>query len=77
MKIIFYLFLLLFGCSNPAYAYIDPGTGSFVVQILVATAIGILISIKSFWINIKTFFINIFSKNNSTEQEPRQEKENE
>jgi len=49
--------------------YIDPGTGSFVAQVAAAAAIGIIISIKSFWLNIKLFFTSLFSKKQASEDE--------
>lgn len=36
--------------------YIDPGTGSLVVQILIASLIGSLFMLKIYWKRIKTFF---------------------
>ena len=49
--------------------YIDPGTGSFVAQIAAAAAIGIIVSIKSFWLNIKLFFTSLFSKKQDLQDE--------
>ena len=45
-----------------AYAYLDPGTGSYVFQVVIASLMGILFSIKMFWGNIKLFFVNLVSK---------------
>ena len=39
-----------------ALAYIDPGTGSYVIQLLIAAFIGISFSIKIFWKKIVRFF---------------------
>lgn len=75
MKIIFTnkkLFFLIFGsifinCSS-AHAYLDPGTGSIIVQAIVAlfaVAIGFL---SYWWIKIKKGFkklIAFFKKNKS------------
>ena len=44
-----------------AYAYLDPGTGSYFFQLLIATVIGILFTIKIFWSKITIFFKNLFS----------------
>ena len=41
---------------QPAYAYLDPGTASFFIQILVAVAVGSLVAVKTFWTQIKGFF---------------------
>ena len=45
-----------------AFAYLDPGTGSYVFQVLVATAIGVLCTIKMHWQKITNFFGKLFSK---------------
>ena len=37
-------------------AYLDPGTGSFVFQIIIAGVVGGLYTIKTYWRNIKGFF---------------------
>jgi hypothetical protein len=41
--------------SPKAYAYIDPGTGSYIFQVITAGIIGFLFSIKLYWHNIKMF----------------------
>jgi len=40
---------LLMATTKEAHAYIDPGTGSLVIQILLATVFGSLFMIKVFW----------------------------
>lgn len=40
----------------PTYAYIDPGTGSFLVQVVIAGLLGVLVSLRIYWARIKTFF---------------------
>ena len=37
-------------------AYIDPGTGSFVIQALVAAAAGLAVTLKLYWTRIKALF---------------------
>lgn len=48
--------LLLTVTSLPAHAYIDPGSGSYLIQILAALFLGSLFTIKTFWYRIKNFF---------------------
>jgi hypothetical protein len=48
------LFLLL-SDANPVYAYLDPGTGSVVIQALLASVVGGLAFVKLFWHRVKTF----------------------
>lgn len=38
------------------FAYLDPGTGSFIVQALIGAAVGVGIAAKTQWHNIKAFF---------------------
>jgi len=52
--------------SQNALAYLDPGTGSFLFQILLATLIGGLYTIRTFWKNICGYISNIFTKNKSS-----------
>lgn len=59
------LLFLSFSTKN-AHAYLDPGTGSFILQVLAAGALGGLFAVKTFWGNITTFFSNILSKNKKT-----------
>lgn len=36
--------------------YVDPGSGSYLIQIIIATVLGALFYIKAFWYRIKSFF---------------------
>ena len=50
-------------------AYIDPGTGSFIFQMLIAGVLGGLLLLKIFWYNTKTFFIKLFSKGKNLQKD--------
>ena len=39
-----------------ALAYIDPSTGSYIIQIILAGVLGALFAIKTYWGRIKLFF---------------------
>jgi len=39
--------------AQPAYAYLDPGSGSFLLQILLASLVGLLFVTKQFWGRIR------------------------
>ena len=41
---------------SDAYAYLDPGTGSLVIQILIGALAGIGITLKIYWHRIKEKF---------------------
>jgi hypothetical protein len=54
--------LLSFFPPGAKAAYLDPGSGSFLIQIIVASLVGVSFFAKMFWKNIKLFFSNIFAK---------------
>jgi hypothetical protein len=45
------------------FAYIDPGSGSMLFQILMAGLLGGLYAIKTFWRQITGFFRKLFRNN--------------
>ncbi len=49
--------LLLLTTAGSAHAYLDPGTGSFAIQVLVASAVGALFAVKRFWGAITTAIV--------------------
>ena len=53
---------LIFVLCFPAYAYLDPGTGSYFIQIIIATLLGAMYAIKHYWYKIKLFCIDLLSK---------------
>lgn len=54
--------LVLLVYPGRAYAYLDPGTGSYVLQLLIASSIGALFALKIFWKRVSTFFKNLVSR---------------
>jgi hypothetical protein len=48
--------LLLVIASAPAYAYIDPGTGSLLLQGLIAAVAGAMIALRVYWGKLKLLF---------------------
>lgn len=50
------LLLFLFVITQrEAYAYLDPGTGSMIFQVLAGAALAGLFMLKMFWFRVKTF----------------------
>ena len=43
-------------------AYLDPGSGSFFLQLLLATLMGALFLVGAYWKKVKSFVRNLFSK---------------
>ena len=44
---------------RPTYAYLDPGSGSFLLQILLASLVGALFVLRQFWRRFWAFFKRI------------------
>lgn len=44
-------------------AYLDPGSGSYLLQLLIAGILGSLFVVRASWDRIKGFFGNLFSRN--------------
>lgn len=57
-------FILNSECVNVVFAYIDPGTGSLIIQIAIGLVVVIGASMKFYWSKIK----NLFSKSNIEEE---------
>ncbi len=56
------LFLLYLLSSRVAYAYLDPGTGSYILQLIIGFLFGALFTVKIYWRKVKTFFVKSFLK---------------
>ena len=56
IKAIFLALVILFIFPGISYAYLDPGSGSLIFQMIVAGAAGIAFAAKIFWYRIKQFF---------------------
>jgi len=54
--VIIFTFVAIFVFPRISAAYLDPGTGSFVFQMIIAGFVGALYTIKTYWRNIKKIF---------------------
>ena len=66
--------LLVIGTGNPAWAYLDPGTGSMILQIVLGGVAGALVAGRLYWQKIK----GVFSRRKpapgkSSDAEPRRD----
>lgn len=55
-KVISFISLFLIVLCPPVSAYLDPGFGSMVWQMLAAIVFGAAFTLKIYWIRIKNFF---------------------
>lgn len=67
---------------EPAYAYLDPGTGNIILQAVLATAAGAFVSLKLYGQKILIFLKRMFARNpesspaSESERHPPDEKAN-
>jgi hypothetical protein len=50
-----YAVIFYFGLGRPTYAYIDPGSGSYFLQLLIAGLLAGMYSLKIYWGKIRSF----------------------
>ena len=59
--------------SFPAQAYLDLGTGSMMVQLLIGAATGVLVAGKLYWGKIKDVFVRLSGKTPNIDSNQRPE----
>ena len=52
------------GWSRHAHAYVDLGTGSYLLQLLVASMFGLIFSMKSLWAKVRAVFLDADRREN-------------
>lgn len=63
--------LCLIVMTDTAYAYLDPGTGSILLQGLIAGIAGGLVVMRLYWAKVKSFF----SSNKKEKEDDKADKE--
>jgi len=54
--------MLEFGEIHLVIAYVDPGTGSYLIQLLIASILGGLFALKVYWRKLIDFFTHKFTR---------------
>tara|TARA_Y100001970_G_scaffold292033_1_gene431623 strand:+ start:2116 stop:2328 length:213 start_codon:yes stop_codon:yes gene_type:complete len=62
MKLFFFIFLSFIFSFNSAYAYLDPGTGSMILQAILAVLAAGITALSVFWSKVKIFILEISKK---------------
>lgn len=62
-------FVRFFVLSASLLAYLDPGSGSFILQLILASIVGSLFIFKNFWRRLISFIRGIFSKDSVNKEE--------
>ena len=70
-KFYIYLFsnsIAIFLIVTNAYAYLDPGTGSFILQAIIGFLAALSAGFLYNWTKFKNFFLKLFKKNFNDEK---------
>lgn len=65
--LIFGIFLLTVAAVTPVHAYLDPGTGSFVLQMILGGVAGAALLVRMYWQK----FLGLFKSDAGTEEHGR------
>ena len=68
LKKIFCCTLYLILLSNPAYAYLDPGTGNIIIQAILAFIATTITTLSFYWTKVKLFILKLFKKNKNEKE---------
>jgi hypothetical protein len=73
LEIMFLLVVIAIYCK-PAHAYVDMGTGSYILQVSIAAAAGLLFSVKLFWSTLRERALGVLSHLHHEKTVPQTEK---
>jgi hypothetical protein len=62
------MFLFISHLSGGLKAYLDPGTGSMALQLLMGGVVALLATVRLYWERMKTYFTR---RNDDSAREPR------
>ena len=68
LTFLIYNIIAIFLIVTNAYAYLDPGTGSFILQAIIGFLAAISAGFLYYWTKVKNFFIKLFKKNKNDEK---------
>ena len=63
-----YNIIAIFLIVSNAYAYLDPGTGSFILQAIIGFLAAVSAGFLYYWTKVKNFFLKLFKKKNNNEK---------
>ena len=66
---IIFTITFLFFLSNDAYAYLDPGSGSIILQAILGFIAAALATTSYYWAKLKIFFSKLFKRKKKGESE--------
>ena len=63
------LIIIIFFYTNNAYAYLDPGTGSIILQAILGFIAAAIATVSLYWNKFKMFILKIFKKEKKIEKD--------
>ena len=62
----FVIAALLIAATAPAHAYIDAGSGSYMIQMAMAGILAVVFSLKLYWQRLKLAVAKLFTRKNES-----------
>ena len=62
LSLFFLCFLILIFKTSHAHAYLDPGTGSIILQAIIGFIAAGIATISVYWVKFKSIILKIFNK---------------
>jgi len=59
---------IILGPLGKAQAYLDPGSGSFIIQLVIGVLLGGAVAMRAYWSKIKDFFSRNKTEDSQAEQ---------
>jgi len=73
MKPMKFLYITTFSffvlCSSPAHAYLDPGTGSLIIQSIIGMIAAAVAAIGFYWSKVKFFLISLLGADSTDDDQ--------
>ncbi len=72
LKLFIYISFICLISSN-SYAYLDPGTGGSLLQMILGMFAAAASIVAYYWNKVKIFFLELFKKNNDKDNPPKKD----
>ena len=66
---LFYIVAIYILLNTDAYAYLDPGSGSMILQAILGFIAAALATVSYYWEKVKTFLSKLFRKKKKSEKD--------
>ena len=57
MRHTLFFMAMVFGFQETAFAYIDPGSGSAILSVIIGFFVALGLAVKTYWYKLKSFFL--------------------